>query len=37
MNTVTSSPLPARPLSLPTLLSSARFAAAPVVAALLSW
>ena len=37
MNTVTSSPLPARPLSLPNLLTFSRIAAVPVVVALLYW
>jgi cardiolipin synthase len=37
MNTITSSPLPARPLSLPNLLTFSRIAAVPVVVALLYW
>ena len=37
MNSITSSPLPARPLSLPNLLTFSRIAAVPVVVALLYW
>jgi len=37
MNAVTSTPLPARPLALPNLLTYARIAAVPVVVALLYW
>jgi cardiolipin synthase len=37
MNTVSSTPLPARPLSLPNLLTYARIAAVPVVVALMYW
>jgi len=37
MNTVQTSPLPARPLALPNLLTYARIAAVPVVVALLYW
>jgi cardiolipin synthase len=37
MNSVTSSPLPARPLSLPNMLTFSRIAAVPVVVALLYW
>ena len=37
MNTVSSSPLPARPLALPNLLTYARIAAVPVVVGLLYW
>jgi len=37
MNTVQSSPLPARPLALPNLLTYARIAAVPVVVGLLYW
>ena len=37
MNTVSSTPLPARPLALPNLLTYARIAAVPVVVGLLYW
>jgi cardiolipin synthase len=37
MNTASSSPLPARPLALPNLLTYARIAAVPVVVALMYW
>src|SRR6186997_2674443 len=37
MNTVQTSPLPARPLALPNLLTYARIAAVPVVVGLLYW
>ena len=37
MNTVSSPPLPARPLALPNLLTYARIAAVPVVVALMYW
>jgi cardiolipin synthase len=37
MNTVSSTPLPARPLALPNLLTYARIAAVPVVVALMYW
>jgi cardiolipin synthase len=37
MNSITSSPLPARPFSLPNMLTFSRIAAVPVVVALLYW